>query len=506
MARTIFHDVDDWQNFHLSVKNVPIAGVFELHNSAGSASLAKMAASAAAVQALIGRAFAERRRLRAQGAAWSFSDVAAVPGGWMLNTGYANWLYRLPPAQVAPGFAGDRDGLLLAQTGISVAEINMYLEPRGRSLATTGASNGQTFVGAMSTSTHGSAIDHPAIQGQVRGFQLLSSPTSNLWIERASAPATDGQMATALGATMVRDDRLFDAALVGLGAFGVIHSVLIESVPRFHLVMNRKKVPITPGLLKAMRGQGFDDVALPGPGGRPYFFQSVLNRHIDKDNGYVTVGHKLPWDDALPLVYDIQNKRAPGYNLAVVVSNLLTVLPGLTKVITKAVLADQLSEIRDREASWGQSFNFTTPRAGQAGASMAVPADRAVEALTVLEAALAATGKAPVAFACRYSIESPGLLAFQRFPRSCIIDIDGLEGKATRRMMAAGIAAIRAAGIPHAEHWGKLNQLTAESVRDSYGPRLEAWMKARTDLLDREGEYVFGSAFLDRLGMTSPQL
>jgi FAD/FMN-containing dehydrogenase len=506
MARTVFYDEDEWQNFHLSVKNVPIAGVFELHNSSGAASLARLAASAAVVQALVGRAFAERRRLRAQGAAWSFSDVAAVPGGWMLNTGYANWLYPVPAAQVAAGFAGDRDGLLLAQTGVSVAEINMFLEPRGRSLATTGASNGQTFVGAMSTSTHGSAIDQPAIQGQVRGFQLICGPDRNLWVERASAPATDGTMAAALGATLVRDDRLFDAALVGLGAFGVIHAVLIESVPRFHLVMNRTKLPITPRLFKAMNGGGFDDVALPGPGGRPYFFQSVMNRHIDKDNGYVTVGHKLPWDDTLPLVYDIQNKRAPGYNLAVVVSNMLTVLPGLTKVITKAVLSDQLSPIVNRKASWGQSFNFTTPRAGQAGASMAVPVERTLEALTVLEKALAKSGKAPVAFACRYAVKSPGLLAFQQFGRSAIIDIDGLEGKATRRMMAAGIAAIRDAGIPHAEHWGKLNQLTAGSVRDSYGDRLEAWMKARTDLLDREGEYVFGSAFLDRLGMTSPQI
>jgi hypothetical protein len=282
--------------------------------------------------------------------------------------------------------------------------------------------------------------------------------------------------------------------------------VLIESVPRFHMVMNRQKLPITPGLLKAMEGRGFDDLALPGPVGRPYFFQSVMNRHIDKDNGYVTVGHKLPWDDTLALVYDIQNKRAPGYNLAVVVSNMLTVLPGLTKVITKAVLSDQLSPIVNRKASWGQSFNFTTPRAGQAGASMAVPADRTTEALAILEQALARTGKAPVAFACRYAVKSPGLLAFQRFDRSAIIDIDGLEGKATRRMMAAGIAAMRDAGIPHAEHWGKLNQLTAQSVRDSYGDGLETWMRARTDLLDREGEYVFGSAFLDRLGMTSAQL
>jgi len=66
--------------------------------------------------------------------------------------------------------------------------------------------------------------------------------------------------------------------------------------------------------------------------------------------------------------------------------------------------------------------------------------------------------------------------------------------------MAEAVASLRAAGIPHAEHWGKLNQLTVAGVRDAYGEDLERWIAARTDLLDRAGEYVFGSAFLDRLG------
>ena len=35
--------------------------------------------------------------------------------------------------------------------------------------------------------------------------------------------------------------------------------------------------------------------------------------------------------------------------------------------LTKAVLADQLSPIVAKRKSWGQSFNFTTPRAGTAG-------------------------------------------------------------------------------------------------------------------------------------------
>ena len=504
MAKTIFFDDREWTNWHLTVKDVPIGGRFELHNNAGGATLAGMEKSAKAVQALIARAFAERRRLRAQGSAWSFSEAPSVPGGWSLSTGFANWLFPLPPTHVVPGYPGDKDGLFLCQTGISVAELNMFLEPRGRSLATTGASNGQTFVGAMSTGTHGSAVNHPAIQGQVVGIQLIPGPDRNLWIEPEARPVTDGRMAAQMGATVVRNDRLFAAALVGLGALGVIHSVLVQTVPRFLLLVHRDKVKLTPGIEKAMTGQGFGDADLPGPDGAPYFFQSVVNKHIDAGNAYVTAGYKRDWDDAHVLNYDIVNRRGPGYNLGVVVANLLSAFPGLTPPITKLVLADQLKPINGRKASWGQSFNFTTPRAGTAGSSTAVPTERTLDVLDILQRALKKAGPAPVAFACRYAVKSPGLLAFTRFPKTTIVDIDGIDNRATRAVMSEAVAGLRAAGIPHAEHWGKLNQLTSVSVRDAYGADLDNWMRARTDLLDREGEYVFGSAFLDRLGMTSP--
>jgi hypothetical protein len=217
----------------------------------------------------------------------------------------------------------------------------------------------------------------------------------------------------------------------------------------------------------------------------------------------VTVGQKLPWDPSHQLVYDLQDKRGPGYNLAVVVANLMNAIPGTIPPITKAVLADQLSPIVAERLTWGQSFNFTTPRAGAAGASIAIPIDRVFEALDLLERALKKVGKAPVAFACRYAIKSPGLLAFQRFARTAILDLDGVDTHATRLLMAEAVASLRQAKIPHAEHWGKLNQLTATSVRDSYQGDLESWIKTRTDLLDRDAEYAFGSAFLDRLGMTN---
>jgi hypothetical protein len=509
MARILSFDDRTWHNWHFTERDVPIAGRFELHRAV-TASLADMRASAAAVQGLIGRAFAERRRLRAHGATWSFSAAPSVPGGWPLATGYANQLFALPASHVDPGFAGDHDGLVLCQTGISVAELNMWLEPRGRSLATTGASNGQTFVGAMSCSTHGSAIDHGAIQSQVRAIQLIPAPDRNLWIE-PDRPVTDGRLAAELGAEVVRSDALFAAALVSLGALGVIHAVLVESVPRFLMESQRQRVPAGPELLRAMAslddadfaGAGLPGAAANGQNRRPYFFQSVINDHIDKGFAYVTCGYRREWDAGHDLDYRIRPKRSPGYNLATVVANLLDAAPGLTPAITKAVLADQLSPINGRVGSWGQSFNFTTPRAGTAGASVAAPADRVHDVMAIYHAALKKVGKAPVAFACRYARGSPGYLAFQRAPTNVIVDIDGLDNGAARAVMAQAVADLRTAGIPHAEHWGKLNQMTAASVRDAYGDDLERWLAVRVDLLDREGEYVFGSDWLDRLGLSN---
>lgn len=505
MARIVYFDEREWTNWHLSVRDVPIAGRFELHNSSGKATLAGMADSAVVLQSLLDRAFKERRRVRAQGSAWSFSEAAAVPGGWCLATGYANWLFPVPETHIDPSFNGDRGGLFLCQTGVSVSELNMVLERRyGRSLATSGASNGQTLVGAMNTGTHGSAIDQPAIQGQIAAIQLIPAPDQNLWIEPAANPVTDGRIAQQLGATVVRDDRLFNAVLVGLGAFGIVHSVMVKSQPIFLLETNRQRLSFDDGIKQAMTGGGFAGVDLPGPEGRPYFFQSVVNQHIDPGKAYVTVAHQLPWDSKHKLVYDTQNKRGPGYNLGVVLANLVQAFPGVIPPITKAVLSDQLSPIVARRGSLGQTFNFTTPRAGTAGAAIAVSSDRTLDAIGIMEKALKRVGKAPLAFACRYAVKSPGLLAFTRFPRTTIIDIDGIDTRATRSVMAEAILGLRAVGIPHAEHWGKINQMNSVSIRDSYGADLDAWIQARTGLLDRQGEYVFGSAFLDRLGLTSP--
>ena len=46
--------------------------------------------------------------------------------------------------------------------------------------------------------------------------------------------------ASGIGATLVRDDRLFRAAVVSMGSFGVMHAVLFEAEPIYHLEVHRR--------------------------------------------------------------------------------------------------------------------------------------------------------------------------------------------------------------------------------------------------------------------------
>jgi hypothetical protein len=81
----------NFANWHQTVKQ-PLRGRFELHNPESTPSLLGYQASARALQDLAASARQKAVRLRALGAGWSFSEVAAVDG-WLLDTAYLNWVF-----------------------------------------------------------------------------------------------------------------------------------------------------------------------------------------------------------------------------------------------------------------------------------------------------------------------------------------------------------------------------------------------------------------------------
>jgi len=201
-----------WDNWHESVHQ-KVTRLVDIWNGEPSrATIAGYNATTAGLQGLVKQALDEGLSLRALGGGWAFTPVAATDG-ILLNTKPLNYQFRLANANLHANYQGRGDNLVFAQGGVSIAELNTTLLARGKSMRTTGASNGQTIAGAISCGTHGSAIDVGAIHDSVVALHLVTAPDRHVWLERSTSPVASESLIAAVGAQVVRDDALFDAAL-----------------------------------------------------------------------------------------------------------------------------------------------------------------------------------------------------------------------------------------------------------------------------------------------------
>lgn len=490
----------EWTNHHGTVK-VPIKARITVRNGSAQSSMTGMRETAAALQAIIGEAVTAGTRLRATGSRWSFSEVAVADDGWAVETDNLDMYFTVGPNSVDPAYRGTAEELILVQCGRSIARINMVLEGSGigRALRTSGASNGQTIAGALGTGTHGSAVDIGALESQVAGIQLLTAG-SNLWLERPSDPVMNAAFAAKLGATMTRDDLLFRAALVSLGALGIVHAVLLRTTGRYLLRSSLKRMP-TSAVARAMNTLDFTGVPLPDPSRRPYFFQAVVEPS-DPSLAYVTIRYKEPCPPGRPFDASLVSGYEAGNDLPGVVAKLLEVAPALRPALIGLMIKSELSEFSNRLRSPGETYNYTSSRSGVAGSALAVPIAYTGLALAKAQAAFRDHPGAPVVNACRFAQRSPALMGFTRFAPNCIIDMDGVDNTATRELMEETRSRLDRAGIPYTQHWGKLHGLTRERVRRAFGSDVDRWNAARHTLLpDATQRAVFSSDLLDAIGL-----
>jgi FAD/FMN-containing dehydrogenase len=505
-AKFIKNGRKSWTNWHHSVRE-RITDLFDLHNEplgpGEGATTGGLRRTTAMIQGILGDAISQNVPVHALGGGWSFSRAPGTEG-WLLNTLPLNWIFPISGGSLVPARAAQAPNLFLAQCGNNISELNRYFETtKDRSLRTTGASNGQTIAGAISTGMHGSAIDVGAMQDQVVGIHLITGPDRHIWLEPASNPLVSQAFLDALGTELVRDDALFNAALVSFGGFGIIHAVMVETTDRFLLEARRARMGYSAGLKQAITSLDFSNIDLPDPSARPYFFQMVLNPHSNSKPAYVTTMYKRPFPGSHMIDYSIKGGLGPGYDLPGFLGSLADTIPAATPLLVSKLTEIRLKPFSDPKiGTLGETFDFTTPRAKAAGTAIAVPLSDTVDALKIIRRLNDDIGPAPVVFACRFVQRSQGTLAFTRYDPTCVIDIDGVSSKRTKKFFKAAWLAINDAGIPCTQHWGKMNDLDAASVRRAYGADIDAWISARHTLLpDSAHRRLFSNRFIADLGL-----
>ncbi|MDF1822567.1 MAG: FAD-binding protein [Alcanivoracaceae bacterium] len=185
----------------------------------------------------VGRATRAGKRVRMTGSGHSASEVA-ITREVLFTPEKLN-----KPLQLDRRRLRDSDDPALARvmSGITVKDLNAFLDARGRALINMGGYDGQTIAGVMMTATHGSGLDYGPMADQIVSLQVVGEGGRMMQIEPDDGitnPATwPGYLEenSRIPVQLIQDDDAFNAARVAIGSMGVVYAVTLTTDRKFWL-------------------------------------------------------------------------------------------------------------------------------------------------------------------------------------------------------------------------------------------------------------------------------
>lgn len=501
MPRPLRHGPRHWVNYH-GTESAELGDLIELLNSEREGGRNVLHEVATDVLALLQEASRSGASLRPLGAGWSPSPIAIVQGGWLVETRRINRCFGLTAQDVVRGT--DPSRLMLVQAGATVDEVNDCAEELGLSLRTGGASNGQTWAGACATGTHGSVLDAGGIQDHIRAVQVVT-PSGIFWVE-PHRPVMSPEFVAATGSTIFRDDDVFAACQVAVGAMGFITAMVIECVPIYMVRNIQKRARIEREDISRLAEGDFRGFSRAfGLNEEPHFLQVILNPFapFEKD-ALLRMLYLRDFDPAIPP--PPRPLTGAGYDALTLIGKAMAGIDLLRADILQLAMRAGYAvqrDIHDPEAiaTWGHTTEPHNPIANLFNGSVTMPRsdlERAFDPL--IEAFLSGGGGTVVTL--RFMQRAAGLLAPARFDSNVVIDFDGPRSDVSHRSYRAVVAKLDALGIRFTRHWGKTNDLDAVRVARDYGDDYRRFRVAQRRLMPDSADIaVFRSDPLVHLGL-----
>jgi len=439
--------------------------------------------------------------VRAVGSGHSWSDVALTTGFLVEPNGLAR---RLDLERELLRDGVDVGRLARCEAGIRLRELNQHLDSEGRALLQMGGYDAQTVAGVLSTSTHGSGIGLGPICDFVRSLDVVASGGAVYRIEPADGPTEpEAYAARHRDRTLVQDDSWFDAARVGVGTLGVIHSVLLDVGPRYWLREVRTLRPW---------GEVREELRARAVLGRHRHYEVYISPYSLEDEDKCLVTTRDPTDEPARRPPDRMRNSIPEFLAGLPITpHVLNLIFDLRPELTPRLLDQGLKALADKEYT---NVSFRVLNIGTANllpaysAEIGVPVDdegshiEAVERIKRIAALHREAGSiyhtAPISL---------------RFVRSSSAFLSMMEGRDT--MMIELIQATRTEGgfelleayeealydLGGRPHWGQVNTLTGshDLIRSLY-PRLDDWLEIHGRL---NASRVFDSPFSKRVGLAT---
>ena len=435
---------------------------------------------------LIRKARDAGRRILPIGAGWALSRIN-ITDGWLVNTKLLNGCHDIGERYFEDAYpAAERRNVVLAQAGMQIAELNAYLEqlPKQdadrRAIKAAGVGNGQTVAGSVSGNTHGAQITFGAMPDWVVGLHIATGRGRTLWIERASKPVLNEEFTARINADLIRDDDVFNAAVVSFGTFGIIAAVAVETAPIYQLDFP----PIADVGYADLKAKlsAFADA----PPEDLYHYEFIFDPHSRKQTAMEASAPKVPYKPGVPtpkprwIVRD-KNGFAPGINILRLVGLLRFVLPpgiitGLQfKQYRRIALLDGV------RGSPGQIYTSSIYYLeGYIESAYAVSV-RDAPATIDISSEVAREMRLPSINQVRLCRASQATLGFtQHEPITAVFEFGMIHDDRFREFERRLDVAFREAGIRYTMHWSKNSGIDPDQLEYMYGAtKIASWKAAR---------------------------
>ncbi|MGI8415215.1 MAG: D-arabinono-1,4-lactone oxidase [Nakamurella sp.] len=405
-----------------------------------------------AVVALVRRAAAAGLKIRPLGAGHSFTPLG-------VTAGISVRLDRLSGVLAAD----PTTGLVTLGAGTRLHDLPRLLQPHGLALQNLGDIDTQTIAGAIGTGTHGTGAGFTGIADQVRGLTIVLADGSVLECSADTEPD------------------LFQAARIGLGAFGVVTAVTLQCVPTFVLAADEHPEPLESVL------QNWSAVATSADHVEFYWFPHTEVALVKRNTRLPASAPREP----LPHWRFLLDDELVSNGLFELTNRMLTVVPAATAPVNR--LAAKL--ISDRRYSADSQRVFNSPRRVRfREMEYAVPRELLPDTLRQVRKLIDSTGwRIPFPLEIRVAAADDVWLSTAYRRDSAYLAVHQYH----RRPFAEyflGVEQILAAagGRPH---WGKLHTMDAAELAARY-PRFADVQQVR-DRVDPDR--LFGNDHLRRV-------
>jgi hypothetical protein len=455
---------------------------------------------------IISEGIDNNRCVRGVGSGWSLSEVMKTTD-YLVNSGPLDLIKTNFEVEDTVA-ANDANNIVLVQSGVKVSQLNMALQSLNKALETTGASDGQTIGGAISTGTHGSAIDIGSMADLVLALHIITSPDEEYWIEPSNKVFSDAFVTKLLPDTKrINDDDVFNSAVVSFGSFGLIYGVALRCVPNYLLSVYHRRYEWD--LIKNCLNNPRDLSVLNLPN-NPYHFE-VIKNPFDPTNGVVVAMYKEAANTPPTLIVEHGRRYRGITDLIAILAKITDEFPFEIPVIMRILNHVLLNNYPPYEGETQYPYNLFTSSFGTSLAGPGVSCELGLDiadAVRVSELIIdIIKNKVPIIglLCLRFVKKSRATLAFTKFETTCTVELPAIHASETASCYNKIWKTLEEQNIPFTLHWGQVNNLNERNLTQKYGPNLiTKWKEARSRiLLEPRQRKMFTNHFVNQCGLNA---